>query len=64
MAFTEGGQLGTAQGQVETFKLLSIATELPRTLTIGDDLDVPISVHNHAPISQTVRVTVTEAPWF
>lgn len=36
----------------------------PTEVSVGDRLDLPLSLHNAVSISQTVQVTLTEAPWF
>jgi hypothetical protein len=64
IATTGQGMTAVAQERLQAFKPLSVKADLPAVLTVGDALDVPLTVYNALPVSQTVTVTVTQPGWF
>lgn len=58
------GQLGSATGSLTVFQEFFIDPDLPVALTKGDEIEIPIAIHNYLKEPQDVRVVLTQAPWF
>lgn len=58
------GQLGASQSEIRVFQPFFVDVNLPVALTRGDEVAVPVVVHNHLDKPQTVTLTVNDAPWF
>ena len=63
-ALTGHGGQRTARAELDVSTSLFVEPLVPRSLTVGDQLDLPVVVYNPLPVTQTVRLTVTTAPWF
>jgi uncharacterized protein YfaS (alpha-2-macroglobulin family) len=63
-AVSTDGRLGATQAAIEVFKPFFVDLDLPVALTRGDEVALPVVVHNHLKKSQPVRVTLNQAPWF
>ena len=64
LASSQDGRLGSATGALRVFQDFFIDLDLPGSLTVGDEIAVPVGVFNYLPESQTVRLTVERVPWF
>jgi hypothetical protein len=64
LASTLDGRLGTASRQLRVFQEFFVDVELPSALTVGDEIAVPVSVFNHLPQAQQVRLVVEPGAWF
>lgn len=64
LAVTENGAWGASHVGIDVDSSLLVEHALPAQLTVGDRLDLPVSLHSGVPVSQTVQLTVTKAPWF
>ncbi len=64
LASSQDGRLGSATGGLRVFQDFFIDLDLPRSLTVGDEVAVPVGVFNYLPEAQTVRLEVQPAPWF
>lgn len=64
VASDEDGNLGSAQTGLRVFQEFFVEPNLPRFLTVGDEISVPVSLFNYLDEPQTIDVTVEPAPWF
>ena len=64
LASTQDGQLGSATGSLRVFQDFFIDLNLPRALTQGDEVSIPVGVFNYLPEAQTVRLEVQQESWF
>ena len=58
------GRLGVGQGALRVFQDFFVDIDLPVALTVGDEVEVPIAVHNYLDEPQKVRLEVEQAEWF
>jgi uncharacterized protein YfaS (alpha-2-macroglobulin family) len=58
------GRLGVGQSALRVFQDFFVDVELPPALTVGDEIELPIAVHNYLADSQTVKLEVEAANWF
>jgi alpha-2-macroglobulin-like protein len=63
-AVSAEGQLGASQSAIRVFQPFFVDVNLPVALTRGDEVAVPVVVHNHLDKPQTVTLTVDDAAWF
>ena len=64
IANTSGGLVGSGTGGITVFQDFFVDADLPRSLTVGDRLDLPLAVFNFSDVAQEVTVTVAAAGWF
>jgi len=64
LASSQDGRLGSATGELRVFQDFFIDLDLPGSLTVGDEIAVPVGVFNYLPEAQTVRLEVTRSDWF
>lgn len=64
LASSQDGRLGSATGALRVFQDFFIDLDLPGSLTVGDEISVPVAVYNYLTESQTVRLEVQPEPWF
>lgn len=64
LASDQAGNLGSAEVGLRVFQPFFIEPDLPRFLTVGDELDVPVSLFNYTDEPQVLTLTVAEAGWF
>ncbi|MCC6456494.1 MAG: hypothetical protein IT328_16175 [Caldilineaceae bacterium] len=64
IASDEQGNLGSGQGSLRVFQEFFVEPDLPRFLTVGDEIDVPIALYNYLNTPQTIELSVKRAPWF
>jgi len=64
LASSQDGRLGSASGELRVFQDFFIDLDLPGSLTVGDEIAVPVGVFNYLPESQTVRLEVEPDDWF
>jgi anti-sigma factor RsiW len=63
-AVSAEGQLGSSQSAVRVFQPFFVDVNLPVALLRGDEVGVPVVVHNHLDKPQTVALTVDNTTWF
>jgi uncharacterized protein YfaS (alpha-2-macroglobulin family) len=63
-AVTADGRLGAAHAGIKVFQPFFADLDLPVSLTRGDEVSVPVVVHNHLDKAQTVTLTLSPTPWF
>jgi len=63
-AWGPDGATGQAEMLLSLSRSLWIEAPLPAALTVGDELDLPVSVYNPLPITQTVSLAPREASWY
>lgn len=63
-ASTLQGEHALAQVQFDVQTPLDVQVESPASLTVGDVFEIPVSVNTNQLLSQTFRLTVTQAAWF
>jgi hypothetical protein len=64
VASDEDGTLGSAQTGLRVFQEFFVEPNLPRFLTVGDEISVPVSLFNYLDQPQTIDIAVEPAPWF
>jgi uncharacterized protein YfaS (alpha-2-macroglobulin family) len=64
LASDQQGNLGSAESGLRVFQEFFIEPDLPRFLTVGDELYVPVSVFNYLDEAQTIKLTAAAADWF
>ena len=64
VASDEEGNLGSGQGSLRVFQEFFVEPDLPRFLTVGDEIDIPVALYNYLDTDQTIELSVKSAPWF
>ncbi|MGC9348920.1 MAG: alpha-2-macroglobulin family protein [Anaerolineae bacterium] len=64
LASSQDGRLGSATGELRVFQDFFVDLDLPTSLTVGDEIAVPVGVFNYLPESQAVRLEVAQERWF
>ncbi|MFQ5879110.1 MAG: MG2 domain-containing protein [Dehalococcoidia bacterium] len=64
LASDADGHLGSAQIGLRVFQDFFVEPDLPRFLTQGDELSVPVSIFNYLDEPQEIQLEVAEAGWF
>ncbi len=64
VASDEAGNLGSGQGSLRVFQEFFVEPDLPRFLTVGDEIDVPVALYNYLDTPQTIELNVKNASWF
>ena len=60
----QNGNLGSAEIGLRAFQDFFVEPDLPRFLTVGDEIDVPIAVYNYLAEPQSIKLAVAPADWF
>ena len=63
-AVDKQGRWGSEDTVLAFAKPVWATVRLPAELTVGDQLDLPVTVHNALPVSSSVRISVTKGGWF
>jgi hypothetical protein len=63
-AVDAGGRLGAVEKPLKVFQPFFVDVNLPVSLTRGDEIAVPVVVHNYLKGPQTVRLSLAKEPWF
>ncbi len=64
LASDQDGNLGSTAVGMRVFQDFFVEPDLPRFLTVGDEVAVPVSIFNYLDQSQTITLTVAAASWF
>ncbi|HEY9075112.1 MAG TPA: alpha-2-macroglobulin family protein [Anaerolineaceae bacterium] len=64
LASTQDGRIGSTQAPLRVFQDFFIDLDLPLSLTVGDEVAVPVGVFNYLPQAQKVRLELAKADWF
>ncbi|RME61450.1 MAG: hypothetical protein D6790_07805, partial [Caldilineae bacterium] len=64
LASDEAGNLGSAQTSLRVFQDFFVEPDLPRFLTVGDEIHAPISIFNYLDAPQTIRLEAASGDWF
>ncbi len=64
LASSQDGRLASATGALRVFQDFFIDLDLPGSLTVGDEISVPVGVFNYLPEAQRVHLRVELEPWF
>ncbi|MBN2004147.1 MAG: hypothetical protein JXA21_12395 [Anaerolineae bacterium] len=64
LASSQDGRIGSATGGLRVFQDFFIDLDLPGSLTVGDEVAIPVGVFNYLPEAQSVRLEVQQEPWF
>ena len=64
LASDQAGNLGSTQVSMRVFQDFFVEPDFPRFLTVGDELDVPVSVFNYLDEMQSIELELTDANWF
>jgi uncharacterized protein YfaS (alpha-2-macroglobulin family) len=63
-AVSAAGELGASTTPLPVFQEFFVDLDLPVSLTQNDRVQVPVAVYNHRDADQTVRLTLSPAPWY
>ncbi len=64
LASSQDGRLGSANAPLRVFQDFFIDLDLPQSLTVGDEVAIPVGVFNYLPDAQSVRLELEQADWF
>lgn len=64
LASSLDGRLGSTSQGLRVFQDFFIDLDLPLSLTVGDEVSIPVGVFNYLKESQTIRLEVEQAGWF
>ena len=64
VASDQRGNLGSAQVGLRVFQDFFIEPDLPRFLTVDDEIDVPVSIFNYLDEPQSIALELAPADWF
>lgn len=64
LASSARGQLGSATGAFRVFQEFFVDLDLPRTLTRGDEISIPVAIYNYLSEPQDIRLVMEKAGWF
>ncbi len=64
LASTQSGQLGSTVQGLRVFQDFFIDLDLPTSLTVGDEVAIPVGVFNYLTEEQSVRLELDQAGWF
>ncbi len=64
VASDQEGNLGSAQAALRVFQDFFVEPDLPRFLSVGDEISVPVSLFNYLDEAQTIQIAVEPADWF
>jgi len=64
LASSQDGRLGSANAPLRVFQDFFIDLDLPQSLTVGDEVAIPVGVFNYLPEQQSVRLELEQADWF
>lgn len=62
-ASSQAGQIGSARHRFRTFQRFFVDFEVPTSLTMGDEVELPAVVYNYLEEPQTVIAEIEAAPW-
>src|SRR5205807_8301594 len=61
---TEDGQIGTVEKEIKAFQPFFVEHDLPRVLTEGDEISLPVVVRNYLDRAQTVNLDIKTESWY
>ncbi len=64
LASDKDGNMGSSEANLRVFQDFFVEPDLPRFLTQGDEIEVPVSVYNYLDEPQEIRLEVAPAGWF
>jgi len=64
LASDQDGNLGSAEVGLKVFQDFFVEPDLPRFLTVGDEVAVPVSIFNYLDEAQEINLEVAQAGWF
>lgn len=64
LASTQDGRLGGVSAPLRVFQDFFIDLDLPLSLTVGDEVALPVGIFNYLQEPQTVRLALEQATWF
>jgi len=64
LASDQDGNLGSAQVGMQAFQDFFVEPDLPRFLTVGDELEMPVSIFNYLDEAQEIQLEIAESSWF
>jgi type II secretory pathway pseudopilin PulG len=63
-AINSHGQIGSTELPVRVFQDFFIDLDLPASLTLNDEISIPVTCYNYLDSPQEIRVTLNPAGWF
>jgi len=64
IASDQDGNLGSAETGLRVFQDFFVEPDLPRFLTVGDELAVPVSIFNYLDTAQEISLEIAQGDWF
>jgi uncharacterized protein YfaS (alpha-2-macroglobulin family) len=64
LASSQDGRLGSVDAPLLAFQDFFIDPDLPVSLTVGDEVSIPVGIYNYLPEEQSVRLELAKNDWF
>ena len=64
LASSQDGQLGSVSVPLRVFQDFFVDLDLPLSLTVGDQISVPVGIYNYLPEAQEVSLELKQEDWF
>lgn len=64
VASNREGKVGFAEQELRTFQPFQIEDDVPKVLTQGDHIGLPLTIRNYSDRAQSVTAELKPAPWF
>ncbi len=64
LASSLDGRLGSVDAPLRVFQDFFIDLDLPLSLTVGDEVAIPVGVFNYLSVPQSVRLELEQSDWF
>lgn len=64
LASDAAGNLGSAQARLRVYQEFFVEPDLPRFLTVGDEIEAPVSVYNYLDEPQWIEFELTPGDWY
>jgi len=64
LASSQDGRLGSIDAPLVVFQDFFIDLDLPLSLTVGDEIAIPVGIYNYLTEPQTVKLELEQAEWF
>ncbi|MBS2026748.1 MAG: hypothetical protein JST54_02490 [Deltaproteobacteria bacterium] len=62
-ASSADGRIGTGQAALQVFQDFFVDIDMPPVLTVGDEVEIPLAVHNYLDHPETVTLEIEQADW-
>ena len=63
-AISSAGNMGSVEMPITVFQDFFVDLDLPVSMSLGDQLTLPVACYNYLKEAQDIRLSLPEAPWF